>query len=243
MPPRPDSRSSSSNALGLGRDEVPARRADRRRVLDVDEPRGDVDERLVGAVPVDHEDAVEAVMAERAAEVEQVLDEDVPAQRDGAREVQVVRRVAVHRGREQQRGAAVGVDALARAARDLLDQAHVGVDRQVMAVILERRRRDHDDDVVAGGELGQLRPGVLLVAEVRHARNARSAGGWRSGHQVLRGGNLLERSAFGQSPEPRRYLARISGYVNPFNRRRLNAAPAGRHGGRSTWPDARSSSP
>ena len=66
-----------------------------------------------------------------------------------AGEVEVVRRVAVHGRREEQRRAAVGVDALARAARDLLDQPHVGVDRQVVAVVLERRRRDHDDDVVA----------------------------------------------------------------------------------------------
>ena len=64
---------------------------------------------------------------------------------------------------------ALGVDALAGAARDLLDQAHVGVDRQMVAVVLERRRGDHDDDVVAAGELGQLRPGVLLVAKMRHA--------------------------------------------------------------------------
>ena len=135
--------------LGFGRDEIPGRCADRGGVLHVDEARRDVDERLVGAVPVDHQDAVEAVVAERAAEVEQVLDEDVPAQGHRAGEVQVVRRVAVHCRREEQRGAALGVDALAGAARDLLDQAHVGVDRQVVAVILERGRRDHDDDVVA----------------------------------------------------------------------------------------------
>ena len=79
----------------------------------------------------------------------------VPAQRDGAGEVQVVWRVAVHRGRET--GVPSPPAALTRShapARDLLDQAHVGVDRQVVAVILERRRRDHDDDVVARGELG-----------------------------------------------------------------------------------------
>ena len=91
MPPRPDSRSSSSSCLdsGVTRYQHDAQIAD--GVLDVDEARGDVDERLVGAVAVDHQDAVEAVVAERAAEVEQVLDEDVPAQRDGAGEVQVVR--------------------------------------------------------------------------------------------------------------------------------------------------------
>ena len=121
-------------------------------MLDVHEPRRDVDERLVRAVPVDDEDPIEAVMAERAAEIEQVLDEDVPAQRDRAREVQVVGRVAVHGGGEEERRAALGVDALAGAARDLLDQAHVGVDRQMVAVILERGRRDHDDDVVARRE-------------------------------------------------------------------------------------------
>ena len=81
----------------------------------------------------------------------------------------------MHGRREQERRPARGVDALACAARDLLDQAHVGVDRQMVAVILERRRRDHDDDVVARGELGELRPGVLLVAEVGH--HAMLAGG------------------------------------------------------------------
>ena len=147
------------------------------RVLDVQQPSRHLDERLVRAVPVDEQDAVEAVPAERAPDVEEVLDEDVPAQRDGAREVEVVGRVAVDRGREQQRVARAGrVRALAAPARHGLGQAHVGVDRQVVAVILERRRRDHDHDVVAPAELAQLLPRVLLVAQVRHDRRPRRPG-------------------------------------------------------------------
>ena len=88
-----------------------------------------------------------------------------------------------------------GVDALAGAARDLLDQAHVGVDRQVVAVVLERGRRDHDDDVVARRELG--------AAPARCA--ARSEGGacrCSSGALVARvpaGGGLTGRAARAQA--------------------------------------------
>ena len=92
----------------------------------------------------------------------------------------MVRGVAVHGGREQEGGATVRVDALAGAARDLLDQAHVGVDRQVMAVILEGGRRDHDDDVVAGGELWRAPARCAARSGDAAWRHARSGGGWRS---------------------------------------------------------------
>ncbi len=91
--------------------------------------------------------------------------------------VEVMGRVSVDRGREQQRVTCAGrVRALAPAARHGLGQAHVGVDREVVAVVLERRRRDHDHDVVAPTELAQLLPGVLLVAQVRHDRRPRRPG-------------------------------------------------------------------
>ena len=69
----------------------------------------------------------------------QRLDEHVPAQRDAAGEVEVVRRVAVDLGREQQRLAAAGLD---RALGDGAHEPRVGVDRQVVAVVLERRGGD-----------------------------------------------------------------------------------------------------
>ena len=65
------------------------------------------------------------------------------------------------------------LNALDGAARDRLDQPHVGVDRQVVAVVLERRRRDHGDDVVARGQLAQLEPRVLAVATRGYARMSR----------------------------------------------------------------------
>ena len=98
--------------------QVEGRRAHGVAELDVDEPRRHVDQRDVGPVAVDDEDAVEAVAHERAALVEQRLDEDVPAQRHRAREVEVVRRVAVHLGREEDRlRLALPVEALARRPR------------------------------------------------------------------------------------------------------------------------------
>ena len=160
--------------------EVPGRGAHGARMLDVHEPRRHVDERLVRAVAVHEQDPVEAVPAERAADVEQVLDEHVPAQRDRAGEVHVVRRVAVDGGRKQERVPGTArVDALAGAARDRLGEAHVGVDRQVMTVILQRCARDHDHDVVALGKLPQLGPGVLFVAQAGHGATASSSPGYQ----------------------------------------------------------------
>ena len=128
---------------------------------------------------VDDQDAVEAVVDQAPALVEQALDEDVPAQRHRAGEVEMVRRVAVHLRRAEQRlRLALPVEPLDGAARDRLHQPDVGVDRQVVAVVLERRRRDHRDDVVAAAEFAELEPGVLAVVDARHAAHV----GGRLGH-------------------------------------------------------------
>jgi hypothetical protein len=72
-------------------------------------------------------------------------------------------------GGEQQRLAVGGRHG---ALGDRGHQARIGVNRQVVAMVLECGRGDHDHEVVALGELLQLRPGVLLVAEPHSSASA-----------------------------------------------------------------------
>ena len=120
----------------------------------------------------------------------------------------------------------VGVDALAGAARDLLDQAHVGVDRQVVAVVLERGRRDHDDDVVARGELGELGPGVLLVAEMRHALSP-SVAGVPAGRGLAGGAARAQRDVLVGAALARARAARVEAAAARDGARRRAPRPRG----------------
>jgi hypothetical protein len=108
-------------------------------VLEADEPCGHLDEVLVRAVPVEVQDAPESVPGERGAHIDEVARERVPADRDRAGEVHVVRRVAVRDGREEHDVVGSG---LGGAAADLRSDPEIGVDRHVRSVILERRDGD-----------------------------------------------------------------------------------------------------
>ena len=84
------------------------------------------------------------------ADVDEVVDERLPADRDRAREVHVVGRVAVRHRREKKRPPR---SRRYRPVGQRLGDHDVGVDRQVVAVVLERRDRD-DEHRVARDPLG-----------------------------------------------------------------------------------------
>ena len=77
-------------------------------------------------------------------DVDEVARERVPADRDRAGEIHVVRRVAVRDGREEHDVVGSG---LGGAAADLRGDPEIGVDRHVRAVILERRDGNRDTPV------------------------------------------------------------------------------------------------
>ena len=78
--------------------QVPERRGDHVPALEHQEPGRHVDQRNVRPVAVDEEDAAEAVVDQALADVEQVVDEALPVDRDRAGEVHMVRGVAVRHG-------------------------------------------------------------------------------------------------------------------------------------------------
>jgi hypothetical protein len=100
-------------------------------------------------------------MRERAADVDRVVHERLPSDRDRAGEVHVVWRVPMHERREQDD--VVG-DGLGGPAADLGGDARVRVDRQVRTVVLERARRDQADAIL-GRRLPHLGPGQALVEQ------------------------------------------------------------------------------
>ncbi len=105
------------------------------------------------------EDAPEAVADEAVGDVEHVLEEGLPVDVDPAGEVGVVGAVAVVvRGHEDD----VLGHLLGGPPRDLPGDHHVGPDREVVAVVLYRRRRDEDDSVLLR-DLAYLGPGHLLI--------------------------------------------------------------------------------
>jgi hypothetical protein len=125
-----------------------------------DQPGGGLDQVLVGAVAVEEQHAPEAVVGEGTPDVGAVAGEGVPGDRDRPGEVHVVRRVAVRDGRQEHH--LVG-GLLGRPPADLADDAQVGVDRQVGAVVFEGGDGDQGDPVV-GRRPSDLRPGQALVA-------------------------------------------------------------------------------
>ena len=118
---------------------------------------------------------------------QQAVDERLPVDRDRPGEVHVVRRVAVGHGRQEQRPARA---AQHRLLGQRLCDHDVGVDRQVVAVVLERRDRDHAHRVVLR-PLGHLRPGQLGVAVWGLRQRRTAARGSRRGSRDRIGPFLL----------------------------------------------------
>ena len=95
-------------------------------------PRRRLDERLIGSVPVQHDDAFEAVIGDGAPNVDEEPHERARLDRDRAREVHDVVGVSVgHRGQHQQvlRRAPPGLE------RDRTRLLGVGLERKVMPVL------------------------------------------------------------------------------------------------------------
>jgi len=123
------------------------------------EPGGDVDPGGVAAVGVVDEDAPESVADEAVCDVEGVVEERLALDVDASGEVCVVGAVAVGAGGHEED---VVWDALRGSPGDLLGDGDVGVDGEVVAVVLQGGCGDEDDPVLLSG-LPDLVPGQFVV--------------------------------------------------------------------------------
>ena len=96
-------------------------------------------------MPIDKEDASESVVGEAAADVFHVADERIPAYRQRAVIVHVVRTVPVgNSGNQNCIGGATGDSTFT----DLRCQHDVSIHREVGSVVLESRDRKHGDTLL-----------------------------------------------------------------------------------------------
>ena len=147
--------------LRVHRQELPPRTGQALGVgLQVHPARGQVQVGHVGAVAVEEDDLLEAVVGEAGADVDDALDEVLPVDAGGAGKVHHVRGVAMHeRGHDQH----LVRDQPRRRLGDPARAHHVHVQRQVRPVLLGRSHRaDHHPLLLH--RLVDLRPGQLLVA-------------------------------------------------------------------------------
>jgi hypothetical protein len=130
-------------------------------MLHLGEANDHLQDRPVGAVTVDDQDALEAVARQRRHHAEAVADQDVPIDVDGAGPGHVVGLEAEGHRRHDQAVRVAPRGALA----DLAREAQIDVDRQMRPVLLDRREGNQDHPV-RPRRLTDLRPLQPLVENV-----------------------------------------------------------------------------